>query len=50
MNKDKITSVRINKEILSRLKAKGMSPQKIVDLYIRKVFKVEVTTKIKERK
>lgn len=50
MIKDKITAIRINSEILGRIKARGMSPQKIVDLYIKRIFKIEVETKIKERK
>lgn len=43
MKKDKILSIRINNEINEKIKEDGLTVQKIIDAYIDKNFKVEVT-------
>lgn len=50
MIKDKVTAIRINSDILGRLKLRGITPQKIVDKFITRHFDIEVKTKIKEKK
>ena len=47
MKKDKITSIRINSDILEEIKALGLSPQMILDDAIKELFNVEVDETIK---
>ena len=50
MNKDKITSVRINSEILKKLKKMNLSPQKLLDEGVKKYFKIINTIEIITKK
>ena len=47
MNKDKITSIRINSEILEKLKKMGYTPQRLIDERINQLLKVEISKRIK---
>ena len=50
MNKNKTTSIRINEKILKDIKKDGLTPQKIIDLYVEENYKFELTKKKKSKK
>lgn len=45
VNKDKVTSVRINGEIKAILDKSGVTVQSIIDAYVNKHFKEEIKRK-----
>ena len=47
ISKDDFASIRISKEIKAWLKTHNMSPQKIVDAYIKDNLEVKTTTTVK---
>ncbi len=47
MKKDKITTVRLNKDVAEFIRKLGLSPQKILDLWIE--INIEIKAEIKEK-
>ncbi len=45
MKKNKMTSIRINEKILEVIKKSGLSPQRIVDEWIKKYIQVKNVVK-----
>lgn len=50
MKKNITTSIRINEKILKDIKKDGLTPQKIIDQYIKENYSFELTKKKKSKK
>jgi predicted DNA binding CopG/RHH family protein len=49
LKKDKVTSVRVNSELLERLKKKGVTLQNLVDDAIKQRFSIDTKIKAKSK-